>query len=99
MPAANPVVARQEQEPGLADLPERDRTIVIEVRDAQDNKPLPGAGVWYQASGGPSRVAAVGRSDSAGRYALTLAGDSITQLTVVVAAEGHVPKELHWGTE
>ena len=98
-PAALATEARQEQELELAGQPERDRTILLEVRDAQDNKPLPGAAVWYQASGGSSRVADVGRTDAAGHYTITLAGDSITQLTVVVASGGHVPKELHWGTE
>lgn len=98
-PVPAPAEARQEPKPEPASQPEGDRTIVLEVRDAQDNAPLPGAAVWYRSSGGRSRAPTLGRTDGEGRYPIVLAGDSITRLTVVVAAGGHVPKEFQWGVE
>ena len=62
----------------------------------QDNKPLPGAAVWVQVRGGRSRTPTLGRTDAAGRYTIELGAGFISSVTVVVAAEGHVPKEVRW---
>ena len=86
-------------DPAPAAQPDRDRTVLLEVRSAQDNKPLPGASVWFQVKGGRLSSPTSGRTDAAGRYSIDLAGGWIASVTVVVAAEGHVPKKLRWNGE
>ena len=98
-PAPHPVVPRQEPKPEPAGRPDRERTIVLEVRDAQDNKPLPGAAVWYQASGGPSRAAAVGRTDAAGPLHHHARGRLDHAVDGRCGGGRARPKELRWGTE
>ena len=79
--------------------PEHERTLLIEVRSAADNKPLPGAAVWARVSGGQSHEPTVGHTDGTGHYSIELGEGPIASFTVVAAAEGYVPKELRFGAE
>jgi RNA polymerase sigma factor (sigma-70 family) len=90
-----PAVAPQAQQV----QPDHERNILIEVRSAADNRPLPGAAVWFRVSGGQSRAPTVGRTDGEGHYSVELGDRPIISVTVVAAAEGYVPKELRWGVD
>jgi protocatechuate 3,4-dioxygenase beta subunit len=90
------VLPHAKPDPEPAVQPDHDRTVLLEVRRAEDNKPLSGAAVWVQTMGGRSRVATLGRTGDAGRYPVELGDGPISSVTVVVAAEGHVPKQLRW---
>ena len=50
-----PAVLQQVPEPAAAVQPDRDRTVLLEVRSAAENKPLPGASVWVRVTGGKSQ--------------------------------------------
>ena len=58
--------------------PEREPTVLLEVRDAAENRPLPGASVWVRVTGGKSRAPVIGRTDAAGQYAIDLAGETVS---------------------
>jgi RNA polymerase sigma factor (sigma-70 family) len=79
--------------------PGHEQALLIEIRGAEDNKVLPGAAVWIQVSGGQSREPNVGRTDGSGHFSVDLGEGPIVSVTVVVAAEGYVPKESRWGAD
>ena len=61
------------QEPEKA---EHNRTVLLEVRSAAENKPLPDASVWVRVRGGRSHVPVVGRTNGSGQYAIDLAEET-----------------------
>jgi RNA polymerase sigma factor (sigma-70 family) len=96
--APEPLLAARPQtpEPVAVVKHDRDRTVLLEIRSAVENKPLPGAAVWVRVTGGNSRPPAMGRTNGAGQYAIDLGAATISTLQVVAAAAGHVPKAIRW---
>ncbi len=98
-PEPPPVSAHQAAEPVAAQEPEKaehNRTVVLEVRSAAENKPLPDASVWVRAWGGRSHVPIIGRTNGSGQYAIDLAAETFGNVEVVAAADGYVPKQIRW---
>ncbi len=86
----------QAPEPIAAQKAEHIRTVLLEVRDAAENKPLPNASVWVRAWGGRSHVPVIGQTNGLGQFAVDLAEETFGNVEVVAAADGHVPKQIRW---
>ena len=95
-PEPPPASAPQAPEPVAAQQPVRNRTVLLEVRSAAANKPLPDASVWVRAWGGRSHVPVIGRTNGSGQYVVDLAEETFGNVEVVAAADGHVPKQIRW---
>ncbi len=92
-PELPPASALQAQEPEKA---EHNRTVVLEVRSAAENKPLADAAVWVRVRGGRSGGPIVGCTNKLGQYTIDLTGQTILSVDIVAAADGHVPKQIRW---
>jgi RNA polymerase sigma factor (sigma-70 family) len=76
--------------------PEHERTILLEVRAAAENRPLAGAAVRVEIQGGRSQKPSLAHTGDDGRYLIELPEGAIAGVVVAAGVEGFVPKVVHW---